>query len=90
MEAAANDEAAAATQPAGIMTTPPQPGQASRPAKLGSWSLDKSKVKKLGIKSSLLQALTKLNKSSTTGGSFYFYFRLKTDVLLTFVSPFAR
>lgn len=35
--------------------------------KLGSWSLNKSKVKKLGIKSSLLLALTKMTKSGKLG-----------------------
>lgn len=34
--------------------------------KVGSWSLNKSKVKKLGIKSSLLQALNKLKTTTTT------------------------
>lgn len=36
-------------------------------AKVGSWSLNKSKVKKLGIKSSLLQALTKLKTATAAG-----------------------
>lgn len=40
--------------------------------KLGSWSLDKSKVKKLGIKSSVLLALTKMAKGGV--GKFHVFF----------------